>query len=228
MDIISNNPRFKALTLLIWSTALVFLHITFTLLSVYNAYISGDIMRESMSSALAVILPIIALLIIYIRFGVLVSAYHSYQKGTLPFTCAAVVSFILTRVCELIIYKATYTTMPEDILSYILSAVTSFLIDLAIVILLLLFSRGAKERKRKALRLILIACAFPLAIGFAEEIWYMVLSLMDIKAEYGSMALTATDVFAALLYFVRPVMNAAIGFAIMFITHKILKAFSKS
>lgn len=227
MDTISNKPSFKRKVITVWSILLLALHIIFTLLSVYDSYISGDIMKQSMDTALAVILPIVALLLIYIRFGVLVSAYHSYAEGTLPFTLVAVISLVLTRVSELIVYKTTYSTAPVSTGSYLLSILTSFMIDLAVVILLLLFSRSRREREHRAIRLMLIAAAFPLAISLFEETWYLVNILIQIKAEYGSAALTAAETLSAIWSFVRPVINAVIGFAMMLLTHKILKNRSK-
>ena len=227
MDTISNNPSFKRKVLILWSALLLALHIIFTLLSVYDSYISGDIMKQSMDTALSAILSLLALLLIYCRFGVLVSAYHSYTEGTLPFTLTAAGSLVLTRVSEMILYKATYATMPVSTGAYLLSIFTSFMIDLAVVILLLLFSRGAKERKRTAIRLILIACAFPLVISIFEEAWYLVNILIEIKSEYGSAALTTAETLSAIWSFVRPVINAVIGFAIMLLCHKILKNKSK-
>ena len=226
MDIISSKPAFKIKVIIIWSVVLLALHVIFTLLSVYDAYISGDIMKKGMDTALSVILPIAALLLIYIRFGVLVSAYHSYSEGTLPFTLTAIASLVLTRVSELIIYKTTYSTAPVGTGSYLFSIFCSFMIDLAVVLLLLLFSRGEKERKRKIIRLILIACAFPLAISIIEETWYLINILIQIKAEYGSAALTGTEFGSVVWSFTRPVINAGIGFVIMLVTHKILKAFT--
>ncbi len=223
MDLISSNPAFKRKTLIIWSVILLVLHTVFTLLSVYDGYISGDIMKKGMDTALSVILPIVALLLIYIRFGVLVSAYHSYEKGTLPFTLTAIASLVLTRVSEHIIYVITYNASVITG-SYILSIITSFMIDLAVVLLLLLFSRGQKERQRKVIRLILIACAFPLAISIFEETWYLINILIQIKAEYGSAALTGAEIGSVVWSFTRPVINAVIGFVIMFLTHKILKS----
>lgn len=227
MDTISNNPSFKRKVLILWSALLLALHIIFTLLSVYDSYISGDIIMQSVDAALSVVLSVLALLLIYIRFGVLVSAYHSYAEGTLPFTLTAAASLVLTRVSEIIVYKTTYTTMPVSTGAYLLSIFTSFMIDLAVVILLLLFSRSRKERERSAIRLILIAAAFPLAIALFEETWYLVNILTEIKAEYGSAALTVSEALSAVWSFVRPVINAVIGFAIMLLTHKILKNSSK-
>lgn len=223
MDLISSNPDFKRKTLIIWSAVLLALHIIFTLMSVYDAYISGDIMQKNMDTALSVILPIVALLLIYIRFGVLVSAYHSYEKGTLPFTLTAAASLILTRVSEYIVFKNTYAAAPVSTTSYLFSIFSSFMIDLAVVLLLLLFSRGPKERQRKVIRLILIACAFPLAISIIEETWYLINILIQIKAEYGNAALTGTEIGSVIWSFTRPVINAVIGFVIMLVTHKILK-----
>ncbi len=227
MDIISSKLAFKRKIIIIWSVILLILHTVFTLLSVYDAYISGDIMKKGMDTALSVILPIVALLVIYIRFGVLVSAYHSYEKGTLPFTLTAIASLVLTRVSELIIYKTTYRTAPVSTGSYLFSMLSSFMIDLAVVLLLLLFSRGQKERQRKVIRLILIACAFPLAISIFEETWYLINILIQIKAEYGSAALTGAEIGSVVWSFTRPVINAVIGFVIMFLTHKILKPNNK-
>ncbi|MBR4880651.1 MAG: hypothetical protein IKU19_01885 [Clostridia bacterium] len=227
MDIISNKPAFKRRVLLVWSGVLLALHIIFTLLSVYDAYISGDIMKKGMDTALAVVLPILALLLIYIRFGVLVSAYHSYNFGTLPFTLIVIVSLVLTRVSEHIVYVTVYAD-PEISGAYILSIIMSFMIDLAVVILLFLFSRSKKERQRTILPLILITCAFPLVITVIEESWYLINILIQIKAEYGSAALTMEESLSAIWSFVRPLINAVIGFGIMFVTHKTLKAFSKN
>ena len=227
MDTISNNPSFKRKVILIWSALLLALHIIFTLLSVYDSYISGDIMMQSVDAVLSVVLSVLALLLIYTRFGVLVSAYHSYAEGTLPFTLTAIASLVLTRVSEIIVYKATYTTMPVSTGAYLFSIFCSFMIDLAVLLLLLLFSRGKKERKRSVIRLILIASAFPLAITLFEESWYLVNILIEIKAESGSAALTAAETLSAVWSFVRPVINAVIGFAVMLLTHKILKNSSK-
>ena len=227
MDIISNKPAFKHRVITVWSAMLLALHIIFTLLSVYDSYISGDIMKKSMDTALSVILPVVALLLIYIRFGVLVSAYHSYAEGTLPFTLVAVVSLVLTRVSEIIVYKSTYTVSPVSTGSYLFSLISSFMIDLAVVIHLLLFSRSKKERQRSAVAIILIASAFPLVISLFEETWYLINILIQIKAEYGSAALNGTEILSVIWSFVRPVINAGIGFLIMLVTHKILKAFTK-
>ncbi|MBQ4561898.1 MAG: hypothetical protein IJA55_06220 [Clostridia bacterium] len=221
MDLISSNPKFKRKILIIWSVLLFLLHTLFTLLSLYDGYISGDIMQQGMDKALGVILPIIALLIIYIRYGVLVSAYHSYERGTLPFTMICVGSLICSRISEHIIYVSQSSAVNP--LSYLLSFVTSFMIDLAVVLLLLLFSRGQKERKRKVIRLILIACVFPLIITIFEETWYLINILIEIKAEYGNAALTGTEIGSVIWSFTRPVINAVIGFVIMLVTHKILK-----
>ena len=227
MDIISDNTVFKRKVIIIWSAILLSLHTVFTCLSAYDAYIRGDIMKANISNALAIILPVLALLLIYIRFGVLVSAYHSYERNTLPFTLVAVASLILTRVSEVIVYAFTYTAKPVSTGSYIFSVFSSFMIDLAVVILLLLFSRGLKERSRKVIRLILIACAFPLCISVIEETWYLINILIEIKSEYGSAVLTTAEALSAVWSFVRPVINAAAGFGIMLLTHKILKKASE-
>ncbi len=227
MDIISCKPAFKRKVIIIWSAILLALHVIFTLISVYDAYISGDIMKKGMDTALSVILPVVALLLIYIRFGVLVSAYHSYAEGTLPFTLVAVVSLVLTRVSEIIVYKSTYTVSPVSTGSYLFSLISSFMIDLAVVILLLLFSRSKKERQRSIVVIILIASAFPLVISLFEETWYLINILIQIKAEYGSAALTGVETLSALWSFTRPVINGVTGFVIMFFTHKILKSNNK-
>ncbi len=223
MDIISNNPKFKKKILLYWSTALLLLHVIFTMLSMYDAYISADIMKKGMDTALSWIIPIVALLLVYLRYGVLVSVYHSYEEGTLPFTAIGIISLVITRACELIIYRFTYSDMSDNIGYYLSSVGTSFMIDLAIVLLLLLFSRNKKERDRKATRLILIACLFPLVISLTEEIWFTTALLIEIKAEYGSVALNSSEITSIILGFVRPVINAVTGFVIMLFTHKTLK-----
>lgn len=221
MDLISSTPSFKRRVLIIWSAVLAALHIIFTLLSLYDGYISGDIMYKNTDKAIDVILPILALLIIYIRYGVLISAYHSYVRGTLPFTLVCIVSLICSRISEHIIYISN--NAPSNARSYVLSFITSFMIELAVVLLLFLFSRNKKERDRSVIPLILITCAFPLAISVIEETWYLINTLILIKAEYGSALLTGNEILTAILPYIRPLVNAVIGFAIMLVTHKILK-----
>ena len=221
MDIISNNPSFKRKVLFIWSALLLALHVIFTLLSVYDSYISGDIMKKSMDAFLSVILPIVALLLVYIRFGVLVSAYHSYTEATLPFTLTAIASLVLTRVSDIIIYKTAYTSLPAGTGAYLFSVLSSFMIDLAVLLLLLLFSRSKKERQRKAVVLMLIACAFPFFISMFDEISFLwVFWMEDLN---GEVIFTPSMAYP----FINIVITAIAGFFVMFFTHKILKTISK-
>ena len=227
MDLISYNPAFKRRLIIIWSSILLILHTAFTLLSIYDAYISGDIMKKSMDTALSFILPIAALLLVYIRFGVLLSVYHTYERGTLIFTIIAVISLVLTRVSEHILYVYTYSHATVNTSSYLFSIFSSFMIDLATVLILLLFSRSKKERERKIFPLLIIACVIPLAVTLFDESVFLIKFLQEIKAEYGSTALTSAEIRSIVWVFVRPVINAVIGFVIMVTTYTILKRASR-
>lgn len=220
MDTISKNPGFKRKVIIIWSAILLALHIAITLLSVYDAYISGDIMKIGMDRALAVIIPILGLLLVYIRYGVLVSAYHSYGFGTLPFTLTAAASLLLNAVSELIVHLSSGTA-PGDLPAYLLSITTTFMIGLAVTFILLLLSRSKKERKRKATRLMIVACVLPLIISLIDEITFL---CMFWKYDLGGQIIFTP----AMIYpFINILIEALAGFVIIFFTHKILKRIGK-
>lgn len=224
MDLISNKPSFRRSVLLIWSIALLLLHVIYTILSIYHSYIGGDIMYKSADTAMKIIIPIIALLLVYLRFGVLVSAYHSYTSGIISFTLTAAASLVLTRICELIICGTVYSDFSENIAYYLTNALTSFMIDLAVVLILLLLSRSKKEKERKAFFLIFMAALIPFVITITEEIIFLIDFLSDIKKVYGSMALTGNETASILLTFAKPVFNGIFGFFFMWGTHKFLVA----
>ena len=168
-------------------------------------------------------LPILAFLIIYVRFSVMVSAYHSYEKGTLPFTLTVTASLLLSRVCDLVIKACAFQDFSSVIKQELLGAFLSFMIDLAVVMIIFLFSRSRKERQRKITRLIIITCALPLIISLFEEIWFLAAFLQEINELYGSMAITSSELWAIIQAFAIPFIEAVLGFILMLLTHKLLK-----
>lgn len=222
MDFISKKTLFKKRVITVWALVLLMLHVLFTLLSVYHGYIKGDIIRQGADTLLGYLLPILGFLIIYVRFSVMVSAYHSYDEGTLPFTLTVTASLILSRVCDLVIKSCVYSNYSSVFKNELFGAFLSFMIDLAVVIIILLFSRSKKERQRKATRLILITCAFPLVISLFEESWFLISFLQEINELYGSMAITTDELWSIIWAFAIPIIEAVLGFILIFLTHKIL------
>ncbi len=216
MDTISNNPAFKRRVLLVWSVILLVLQAAVTLLSIYDAYVSGDIMKIGIDNALNIILPVVGMLQIYIRYGVLTSVYHSYTKGTGRFTLVAVISILLARVGEHIAYVAS-GTLTTEVAAYLVSVMSTFMIELAILLILLLISRGKKERSRKVYRLAIIACIFPFVVSVIDELSFLWMFWMDDLG--GQVVFTASMA----LPFINIIIRAILGFGIIVATHKILK-----
>lgn len=227
MDIISDKAELRRKILIIWSLCTVALHLIYIPLNLFNAYISGDIMQKGLEAFLGIILNILSLIIVYMRYGVLVSAYHSYKKGTLPFTVFGIISLLLTRICELIIYAAVYSDFAQNLLYYLSGLATNFMIELAIIIILLLLSRSHKEQSRTVTRLSLFACLIPCGAVLTEELFIFIKFLMDIKRDYGSMAMTGDEIISVLSAFGRPLLEALIGYGIIRMIHLGLKKISK-
>ena len=227
MDAISSNQGFKKRILIIWALSLAVMHIAFTVLSVWHCYISGDIMKVTADKILTYVIPILAFIVIYFRFAVMVSAYHSYREGTLPFTIIAVVSLVITGISYLIVKRFSSPDFARILENELIGTLMSFMIDLAVVILIFLFSRSKKEQKRTVTRLIIITCLFPLVISLIEEIWFLGVFLMEIKEESGSMAVTSSELGAIVKAFAVPFIEAILGFLLMLGTHKILKHSSR-
>ncbi len=227
MDLISKKPLFKKRVIAVWAAILLLLHVLFTLLSVYHSYIREDITHKSADALLGYLIPVLAFLIIYVRFSVMVSAYHSYESGTLPFTLTVTSSLILTRVCDLIIKCFIYSDFSSVFGKELFGAFLSFMIDLAMVLIILILSRSKKERNRKITRLILITCAFPLIVSLFEEIWFLVAFLKEINELYGSMAINSKELWSIVWAFAVPFIEAVLGFIVIFVTHKILRKTSQ-
>lgn len=222
MDLISNKYEFRRRLLWVWGGLLLALQTVFTLLSVWYAYIGGDILYLGLDRTLSVVLPVIAFLLIYIRFAVLVSVYHSYREGILPFTLIASASLILTRICDLVIKNFVYTDLASVFADELLGAVLSFMIDLAVVILILLFSRSRKETERRITFLAVITCIFPLLISLSEE---SVIIIDFWMRDLGGKVVFTPSMAKALLL---PLGEAVLGFLLIFATHRILYKVSKA
>ncbi len=227
MEYISQKPSFKGKLLGIWGAVLAILHICFTLLSLYHSHINGDIAYKTASSAVYILLWIMAVFILYFRFAVLVCAYHGYStKKALPFTVTAIISLLLSQISELIISGYTYTDFAETPASYLLNAVLSFVMDLAIILILMLICSN-KKKKLSFVRLTIITCALPLVISMADETIYLVQFLSEINQTYGSMYLSAGETLSVVTAFLRPILNAVLGSLIILGTHKFLLKKSK-
>ena len=98
----------------------------------------------------------------------------------------------------------------------LLNTLMSFMIELAVILLILLFSRNKKEQGRKVTRLALIAAAFPLINGIYEEtlfLFYFWKYELD-----GKIVITHSMV----LQYVILLVKAILGFFVIFFIHKLL------
>lgn len=223
MDIISNKPMFKKRILLIWAGTLAAFHIIFTLLSMWHSHIRGDIMHSTADNVLTYLIPFLAFLIIYVRFAVMVSAYHSYDNaGTIPFTAVVVASFLVSKISDMIIKNFAYANFDKMFNDELIGAFLSFMIELAIVIIIFMFSRSKSEKSRTVTRLIIITCLFPLVISLFEETWFLVAFLKEIREIDGSMMLRPDEFAAIVKAFVIPIVEAALGFGVIYGVHILL------
>lgn len=216
MDFIRNENSFRKKLIWIWGALLLGLQILFTVLSVWYAYIGGDILYAVLDSTLSVVIPVISFLLIYIRFAVLVSVYHSYGEGTLPFTLVATGSLILSHIFGLVIKNFVYADLASVFAEELLGAALSFMIDLAVVILIFLFSKTRREKQRRVTFLAIITCIFPLIISISEESVIIVDFWMR---DLGGQVVFTPSMAKALLI---PAAEAVLGFAVIFITHRLL------
>lgn len=224
MDLISEKPVFRSRLIFFWSLILILLHIALTLFSLNQSYISGDIVYENATIVMDIVTWLTALLLLYIRFAVPVSVYHSYSgKNALPYTVVSVVSILLSQISRLIIYGYTYSDFASDSAPYLFNALTGFAIDLAVLLIIFVISRGSEERKRSIVRLALITCILSAAITLTDQIVYLIQFFVEINSVYGSMALTSEEARDIIIDCVRPFLNGGIGFVIILVTNRILK-----
>lgn len=229
MFILPENLKYRKKLLYIMSAVLLILHALYIPLMLLYNHTAGDFTLSALSAVLKIILPIISILLKSSLYGILLTVYDNYQFNmSLPYSIVAVISLLITRTGELITFATTNKNLHyDDVKAYVYSLLTSFAIDIAVVLILFIISRMSKPKKiSRVFLLALIVCSIPMVVSLIQEIYFCKLTVSSIMAEadYGATPFTIKEILSLIWGFVKHILTALATFTvIMFINRLMIK-----
>ncbi len=209
--------------LFIYITALFVMHLLFSVLSLRYAQIHNDILHKTEDMLLPYINWVVSALLTGFRFGVLLYAFYNFsQKNARPYFVVSVISFVVGRITELAVSRATVAVFSNAWYYYMTSAGLSLVIDLAICLLAVLICLSQKKAGKPLWNSYLSCAIVTLAVTAAEQGYYIVRSLTDVKRAYGDLELGMGDKLALAGDILSPFVAAAAVFGVMLLCSLLL------
>lgn len=167
-------------------------------------------------------LTIWALLLKYFLFGSVVTVFDSYQTSqSMPFTGVAVVSLVISRVGEILMYPLSGTKMMlEESRQLVYSVGTELIVDMAVLFVIFFISRSCSPKKlRRFTFMSIIICTVPTLYTIAERIFLWVIPAISEIAESAN-AITAIEIISMVSdALVFPIITGFAGLLIMLVTN---------
>lgn len=220
---IQNKSIILRRTAVFYAIVLIIMHILFTALSVITTYIDGNVAQQGTQKILEIISVIFSAIIVYFRFGVLLSVYHASDANTsLPFSAIAIFSFLISHVSQVVINACSYAGYRQSLKYYILSECLSFLIETAVLLILFMLSRSKKEKQRKPYFLFICASVLTASINLIQNVFMICRFFVEINEQYGSTEITNSELFSIIQDLSLPVILGIAGVFIMILTRKLI------
>lgn len=199
--------EYRKKILIVMAAVLFLLHAMYIPFNLIYNYNLNDIAYETILNVLYPVLLIISLLLKYFLYGTLLTVYDNYTlRQSVPFTVTAILSLLLSRIGEIITFAYTAEALQEgEAQSVIYSILLSFVIDVAVVIILLIATKSAQPKRIPRFTLLSVLICF---IVLCSE-YYNIVVYLDAGL------LIFEDTLSEIWCYTSPLVKAAGGFLIL-------------